>query len=214
MDKDCDRCGEKFSKPNKLSGKQWEKRKFCSKKCSGMRIDTPYDVICDMYTSGMTAENIARSIGISGTHVVRIIRSCGIVTRDIGSSISIGHSNPETRKKMSDAKLGKPLSDAAKEKLRSFVGPKRKSWKGGVTTSAGGYLMYTSSPENGDRANRLVHRVIVEEHIGMRLNSDIHVHHKDRDKQNNDISNLEPMSASLHMKHHIECGDLEWRNKC
>ena len=46
------------------------------------------------------------------------------------------------------------------------------------------------------------HRLVMENYIGRYLNKDEVVHHKDGNKNNNDISNLELMKNSEHSKEH------------
>lgn len=51
------------------------------------------------------------------------------------------------------------------------------------------------------------HRYVMEQHLGRKLSRNEIVHHKDRNRSNNDISNLELMSISEHGKRHaIESG--------
>lgn len=59
---------------------------------------------------------------------------------------------------------------------------------------------FGNSRKSPDRA--YVHRLVVEESIGRKLSSDEHVHHIDGDKSNNDISNLQLMSRSEHLRMH------------
>jgi len=47
------------------------------------------------------------------------------------------------------------------------------------------------------------HRYVMEVHLGRFLQSDEVVHHKDRDRSNNSVSNLELLSASEHSKLHV-----------
>lgn len=49
---------------------------------------------------------------------------------------------------------------------------------------------------------RLEHRVIIEQHLGRRLEDWEVVHHKDEDITNNAIENLEVMSRSEHIALH------------
>lgn len=48
----------------------------------------------------------------------------------------------------------------------------------------------------------LEHRLIMEKHLGRRLRHSEHVHHRDGDRQNNAIENLELMSPSQHVGLH------------
>lgn len=49
---------------------------------------------------------------------------------------------------------------------------------------------------------KLKHRHVMELHIGRPLASNEHVHHKDENIRNNDISNLELMTAAKHQSMH------------
>ena len=68
----------------------------------------------------------------------------------------------------------------------------------GVSKKPNGYIEVT----RGEHKGRPQHRVIMEQHIGRKLNSSEHVHHIDGDKANNEISNLMLMTASEHMSYH------------
>lgn len=48
----------------------------------------------------------------------------------------------------------------------------------------------------------LEHRLVMGEHLGRDLLPDEHVHHKDGDRTNNDINNLEITTLAEHSKHH------------
>lgn len=68
----------------------------------------------------------------------------------------------------------------------------------GVSIKPSGYIEYT----RGEHKGRSQHRVVMEQHTGRKLRSDEHVHHRDGNKKNNDISNLQLMTISQHMAHH------------
>lgn len=55
------------------------------------------------------------------------------------------------------------------------------------------------STKDGDRPE---HRILVEKVLGRRLNQDEVVHHKDRNKKNNSLSNLQVMTRSEHTALH------------
>lgn len=53
-----------------------------------------------------------------------------------------------------------------------------------------------------DEGTKLAHRMIMETHLGRKLKSSEHVHHKDGDKRNNSLSNLVLTTKHKHGKHH------------
>ena len=59
-----------------------------------------------------------------------------------------------------------------------------------------------------------LHRHIIEEFLGRKLSSDEVVHHKDGNKLNNDIGNLEILTRSEHLKkHYKEIGGQRYQFK-
>lgn len=68
----------------------------------------------------------------------------------------------------------------------------------GASMKPSGYLEYTRGPYKG----RSIHVVAMEKVIGRRLFANEVVHHKDENKTNNVLSNLQLMTRSEHTKHH------------
>ena len=62
-----------------------------------------------------------------------------------------------------------------------------------------GYYVVTSNEEGNH--NKLLHRLIFEDFYG-KIPDGCHVHHKDNDKLNNCIMNLQLLTESEHHKHH------------
>lgn len=84
-------------------------------------------------------------------------------------------------------------------------GPRRTGvlnghWKGGVSPTPEGYLMVT----HGKDANRLLHRVVMERHLGRSLTAKEIVHHINHDKTDNRIKNLQIVTRSQHATIHLE----------
>ena len=83
-------------------------------------------------------------------------------------------------------------------------GAKHHNWRGG-TYSANGYI-FEYAPSHPEAKSRkgyvLQHRLIMERHMGRKLNQNELVHHKNGDTKDNRIGNLEVMSRPGHVRHH------------
>lgn len=54
-----------------------------------------------------------------------------------------------------------------------------------------------------DGKRHLLHRYLMEQHLGRKLQRLEYVHHKDHDKSNNNLSNLEVVPAAIHTPYHL-----------
>jgi len=74
------------------------------------------------------------------------------------------------------------------------------------TCKSGGYVFCRTDPKH-PKANSKglypLHRVIVENEIGMSLTGEVDVHHKNGDKTDNRPVNLEVLSKSDHTRKHV-----------
>lgn len=75
-----------------------------------------------------------------------------------------------------------------------------KTRYGSASINANGYYQIKSFKE-GNRG-KLLHRLIYEDFWGVKLPSEISIHHKDENSLNNCILNLEAMTISEHQRHH------------
>ena len=103
--------------------------------------------------------------------------------------------SPETKAKI-----------AAKAKLRT--GEKNPNWKGGRYLRQDGYYEIRV-----DGRYKMEHVYIMEQHIGRRLTRGEVVHHKNGNKTDNRLENLQVMTISEHMRHHHPNGVARKRKK-
>lgn len=90
------------------------------------------------------------------------------------------------------------LKRPANRRTGMAVGNKNPAWKGGRRIRVDGYVVIWT--KNGER---LEHQVVMETALGRYLRDGEVVHHKDGDKQNNKIENLELTKQSDHIRHHL-----------
>ncbi len=117
----------------------------------------------------------------------------------------------ETLKKMSNAKLGKKLSDEVKKKMSEAMkgkhdGNKNPAWKGGKIKTSGYFKIWNPGHPFCDAKGYVFeHRLIMEKHIGRFLEKEEIVHHINENRVDNKIENLKLLkNKSEHYIEHIE----------
>lgn len=85
-------------------------------------------------------------------------------------------------------------------------GRRSLNWKGGRTRNGNGYaLLHVPEHPDADRDGYVVeHRYLMERLIGRPLERSEHVHHRNHDRSDNRLSNLELLTAAEHGKRHAE----------
>ena len=94
---------------------------------------------------------------------------------------------------------------------------KRKAWNAGLrkgTIDRDGYLRIDTHPVGAKiRQRTTIHRMLMEEHLGRKLEPWEVVHHIDENKLNNAIENLEVLTVQEHMDKHFKGKPLTRRAK-
>ena len=98
------------------------------------------------------------------------------------------------------SKIGKMLSAKHVENISiSKLGEKNPRWSGGKTTLQGYFLLKRPNhPNSNSDGYILEHRLVMSNHIGRPLNKTEVVHHKNSDRKDNRIENLELLTRSSH----------------
>lgn len=90
-------------------------------------------------------------------------------------------------------------------------GENHGNWKGGRVVQNGYYMVYC--PEHPKAMSGYVyeHRLVMERHLGRYLKKDEIVHHKNRNKQDNRLENLEVLTPAEHNRvHRKELIESRW----
>ena len=88
-------------------------------------------------------------------------------------------------------------------RLGKNSGEKHHMWKGGTEITVDGYrVIYAPKHPMAHKGKYQEHRIIMEKHIGRYLTRNEIVHHKDGNKLNNKIENLEIMTRAEHCLTH------------
>lgn len=144
---------------------------------------------CDEKKSSV---DIGKLIGKSPSTVCKMLKANGIAARTPAEGGRMGSIKNAGKKRVFTPEWKAKLSAAG---LRYGEANAK-----GTRITPTGYVEYT----RGEYKGRLAHVVAMELNIGRSLAKDEVVHHKDEDKTNNDLSNLELMTRADHARHHRE----------
>lgn len=133
----------------------------------------------------------------------RVIKNCEIC----GVEMSIKPSHLKRRKtcsKVCDGERKRTMYSGKDNPNYGNRGEKNPMFKTGEKISRYGYRMiYKPDHPNSQKDGYILeHRYVMSEFLGRPLSNEEHIHHKDENKLNNDIRNLEIISKSDHSKLH------------
>lgn len=144
--------------------------------------------------------------GISKKLVLNHMKKFGIDRNSKTIHIDVEKAKDLLNKGKSQQKVAETLQVSV-EVLRARLaeaGYQTNFYHKGFITTWNGYIMIhkPDHPKADARGYIREHRWVMEEHLGRYLESHEHVHHKDENKQNNDISNLEIQVNVDHIAYH------------
>lgn len=100
--------------------------------------------------------------------------------------------------------LTKKTDEKVMERAKKITGEHSKTWKGGRMNCEGYTRLLI---EIGPAKYEAEHRLVMEKHLGRKLESKEIVHHINGDKTDNRIENLKLVSRGEHIKIHRKKGD-------
>ena len=84
-------------------------------------------------------------------------------------------------------------------------GENNPNWKGGRYIRKGYAYVWAPNHPNSDKSGYCREHVkVMSDHIGRKLTEEEQVHHKDENKLNNDLSNLQIVSKAEHVRIHLK----------
>lgn len=152
-------------------------------------------ILIDLYNSGLSIPEVSDRTDLSRSAVRYHLKRAGVLrSREEGVRLAGLHG------RLGAGLRGKrrTFSESHKSNMSAARLAHAEVNASGFSHKASGYIEHT----RGEHKGRGQHRVVMEQYLGRPLNRNEHVHHRDENKSNNDISNLEVLSISEHMSHH------------
>lgn len=169
----------------------------CSVRPDKEYLETAY------YSKKMTYSDIAKEFGVTPSCVFYWFKKYGIKPRYTNKIMHPHVYTEEERQKRSKLHKGKIVSEESRRKISESkkihtIGHQKKRTDGYIS------VYYPDHPDANEEGYIMQHRLVMEKHIGRRLQKNEVVHHKNRNRSDNRIENLELMTASEHMSFHMK----------
>ena len=166
-----------------------------------------------------TMHKISKELGVSIGAVHKYLHKYGLPVRDWKSTFSMSGTklSEEHCKRISEVHTGKKLSDVTKIKIsQKHTGMYKvvTEFGGHKKTRSDGYIaVYIPTHPHASRCGYVMeHILVMERDLGRLLDIGEVVHHKNGQRADNEIDNLQLMTASKHMSMHSkERWDLKRR---
>ena len=155
------------------------------------------EILVELYQSGLSIPEVAANTGNPLSTVRYHLHKAGVLRSRID-----GIKSAASRGRLGCGMRGKTriFSDLHRQSISRARTLAADQFASGFTVKPSGYIEHT----RGEHKGRSHHRVVMEQHIGRKLRRDEQVHHKDKNRANNSIENLELMTASQHASHHAQ----------
>ena len=175
----------------------------------GQHIETIFAMACD----GATSTEIASHLGARTKTVTRYCSRHGIVLSPPLRPVDLDDEIRTMAGHMTVPEIASELGFSATA-VRDYCkrnGIVTLSGKPGYYHQSGYKLVRVPThPYAGTKGYVREHRLVVEAALGRPLKPNEVVHHKNGDRTDNRLENLEVMTASEHAKLHMEQGDVGW----
>ena len=159
---------------------------------------------------GESVRMISKSLGVDHSTLSKAMKAAGIKVPTRNESAKFtwkNHKHPHLGKRGPASYMyGRHNSPESIEKMkRAISGENNYHWSGGRKKHSGGYiLVYAPDHPYRDRNGFVLeHRLVMERHVGRILSDDEIVHHKNEDKSDNRLENLQIMTRAEHLRHHM-----------
>lgn len=204
----CDDCGEVIKKWSSVTN---SKGVFC-KKCNGIRVVDKKRTsrMIELLESGKTLEEVGSIYKISRERVRQIVKKGGYISNVWNLRGRVIHEyrcnncKKSFYRKQNFGQLfcSKSCFGEMAHKMIAEKGVPRSMVDKHRRFEIKKYKKTTIKTSDGKWKPVYKHRVIMEKHLGRKLSSNEHVHHKDGNGLNNEIDNLEILNPREHMKKH------------
>lgn len=177
----CENCSQPFTPPDSWAAKR---QKYCGNSCARITDAQRRKLLGMPGPSTGFRHSDASKLKISQNNK-SWLRKAEVVYRDCeqcGKSYQYSHNGSKPDRRFCSKSCG--------TKSRGS-GESHPNWKGGRSISVQGYVMVHVNDGRTKDGWRPEHHIVMEKKLGRKLLPNENVHHKDRNRQNNDISNLE-----------------------
>jgi hypothetical protein len=113
--------------------------------------------------------------------------------------------SPETIERMRKSALARKYSEeGAKAHRDAKLGANNPRWQGGRRVNGSGYVevLLPDHPMANSKGYVKEHRLVLAEHLGRILDPSEHIHHRNENRQDNRLENLELIGIGQHTSLH------------